>query len=103
MLRDHTRGARKVAFCRARIEVVCRNPDRAKALGSILSVSSNNRDEDLVAWAMRQLDQANTSEADAELERYAHEIEALPNASPLRSVFWGDLVAIRELPRHSPK
>jgi hypothetical protein len=91
-IREHIRRAyslpedakQQSEFCEARIRVVSRNPDRIKALGSFLSVSEGVTDTDLVGWAIRKLQAMKSARADAELKRYAKEIDDLPEDSPLK-------------------
>ena len=67
--RDSAHGERQIAFCEAQMEVVSRNPDRVRALGSLLSVSSGFADRELLTWAVNQLAIMRSPAADAELRR----------------------------------
>ena len=91
------RGEKEVAFCEARMSVVSRNPDRLKALGSFLSVTSGVTDDELVGWAISKLEGMKSPRADAELERYANEIDALPEDSPLKRELESKRARIRNL------
>lgn len=75
-------GEDEIRFCEARIQVVFRNPDRVKALGSVLSVAGVTEEDRLVRWAIYQLGEMRSPDADAELKRFATEIGRLPDSSP---------------------
>ena len=85
-------------FCEARMAVVSRSPDRIGALGSVLRVSSGARDLRLIGWAINELRAMKSRRADAELERYADEIDALPGDASLKRELWGKRLQIRETP-----
>jgi hypothetical protein len=74
-------GLDEIEFCEARIRVVTSNPDRARAIGSILTVANGTANARLVGWAVNELNSMQTPAADAELDRFAREIERLPEAS----------------------
>jgi len=79
-IRSHlsaSRGENAIRFCEARVEVVSRNPDRVKALGSVLRVDGD-AEEKLLRWAIYQLEEMHSPAADAELDRFATEIGKLP-------------------------
>jgi hypothetical protein len=73
----------ETGFCEARIGVVSRDPDRVRALGAVLRVNGGGTDPQLIGWAIGQLQAMRSERADAELERYAKEIDALPD-SPVK-------------------
>jgi hypothetical protein len=79
--------------CRTRIEILSRNPDRAAALGSALSVAYGFNGRDLLGWAITQLADMKSPRAYAELERYKSEIDALPEGSP--SKMWANVSSQR--------
>jgi hypothetical protein len=81
--RNGQRGEDDLRFCEERMAVVGRSPNRAKALGSVLRVNGTSDDARLIAWAIYQLHSVDSREADAELERYAKEIDGLPD-SPVK-------------------
>jgi hypothetical protein len=68
-------GEEMVAFCRARIEIVNRNQDRAVALGTTLRTDASFRDQRIISWAIGQLMALRSDEADGILDRYATEVE----------------------------
>jgi hypothetical protein len=70
-----------IQFCEARMDVISRDPDRVKALASILSVNSGSADSRLLGWAIGQLQAMKSPRADAELNRYVN--DSLPAGSPL--------------------
>jgi hypothetical protein len=76
------RGENEIEFCEERIRVVLSNPDRIKALASVLSAAGGTADRNLVGWAVSQLSSMRSPSADAELDRFALEIERLPEGSP---------------------
>jgi len=51
----------------------------------------------LLAWAINQLRAIDSLGANAEVERFADEIDDLPDESPLKSELWGRRVQIRGL------
>jgi hypothetical protein len=84
-----------IRFCRQRMDVVSRGPDRVKALGSLLTVRAGMTDSEVLGWAINQLRDMRSKRAAAELDRFADEIEDLPDGSPLKSELWGERVSIR--------
>ncbi len=90
-------GEQQIGFCQARMEVLSLDPDRIKALGSVLSVSEGSNDRQLVGWAILQLYSIKAPKADAELERYRVEIGKLPKDSPQRAALLGTEQTIRRL------
>jgi hypothetical protein len=68
------RGEETVAFCKERMEIVNRDPDRSKALGSVLRVDALTDQKKILNWAVYQLFMLETSEADEILDRYATEV-----------------------------
>jgi hypothetical protein len=89
-------GPGELQFCQARIQALQRDPDRVKALGSVLRVDTWHSDR-LVSWAIHKLHGVQTSEADAELDRFASEIAAFPEGSPVRQRFGFRSQEIRDL------
>ena len=63
------------------MQVVSRDPDRVKALGSVLTLDNPGSDR-LIRWAVAQLDSMHTPRADAELDRFAIELGKLREGSP---------------------
>jgi hypothetical protein len=95
---DHAMG-----FCEARMAVISRDPERAKALGSFLSVSSGVTDLELIGWTISELHKIGSAGADAEVERYAHEIDNLPDGSALKTALWVSRAQIRNLLPRGPR
>ena len=62
-----------VAFCAARIEIVNRDPDSAKALGSVLQADATFKDRRMIDCAIGRLFEMRSPEADATLAHYADE------------------------------
>jgi hypothetical protein len=83
---DRDRGEEEVNYCESRMQVVARNPDRAKALGTVFSsvtqLDSTEPGRRLLAWAMCQLAALHSPSADAELERLAKDLATLHKAFP---------------------
>ena len=77
-----THGAEEIAFCESRIRVISRDPDRVKALRSVLSIDNEAVSERLIRWAVAQLDSMHSAAADAELDRFANELRKLREGSP---------------------
>ena len=86
-----------IGFCEERMNVIARNPNTVKALGSVLAVDSGVTNARLLAWAINQLRAIDSLGANAELERFADEVDDLPDGSPLKSELWGVRVQIRGL------
>ena len=72
------RGDDGIAFCEARMQIVARDPDRARALGSVFgsiaSLESTPEGKRLIQWASLQLIPLHSPSADAELERIAGDL-----------------------------
>jgi hypothetical protein len=77
-------GEDEIEFCEARMHVLSRDPDRVRALGSALGVDSAAENARVTWWAIDQLASMHSPNADAELDRFADEIEELPAGSPKR-------------------
>ena len=75
----------EIEFCRARVQVVLRDASRTKALGSVLNLNADN--DRVVRWAIYELSAMRSAIADAELDRFAAEIDKLPQGSPKLSRF----------------
>jgi hypothetical protein len=71
----------QVGYCEARMEIVSRNPDRVVAIGSFLKADGRPIDRKLTGWAINQLGAMKSQRADAELERYAKELERVEDSS----------------------
>lgn len=71
-----------IKFCENRIRVVSRDPDRVKALGSVLTVDNGAESDQLIEWAVYQLDLMQSMTADLELNRFANELGRLREGSP---------------------
>jgi hypothetical protein len=84
-------GQEAITFCEMRMQVVSRDPDRVKALGSILTVDSTVSDQ-LLVWAVYQLNSVHSASSDAELDRFARELGTLREGSPQN----GRLAYVRE-------
>ena len=67
-------GEHELRFCEVRIRVANRYPDRAKALGSVLSTDTSSDDERLIRWAIDKLAAMHSPGADAELQRFSTEL-----------------------------
>jgi hypothetical protein len=78
-------GETEFRFCEERIRVLSRDPDRIKALGSVLRTDPPP-DFRLVSWAVRQLAGLRDPQADLRLMRYGLEIHFLPERSEARHV-----------------
>jgi hypothetical protein len=76
-------GEDQVTFCKARIFALYGKPDRA-ALGAILNVETSAQNDQLATWAIQLLSEMHSPAADAELTRFAREIDTLPAAYPLK-------------------
>jgi hypothetical protein len=79
-------GEDEVEFCEARVRVVTSKPDRVAALASVLSVAigADDANQRLLGWAVNELNSMKSSDADAQLDRFARDIERLPEGSPTK-------------------
>jgi hypothetical protein len=69
------RGEDEIRFCEKRIQVLARDPDRVKALVSVLSTNNGSlEDQKLQLWAVRHLAALHNAEADQALARYMVEV-----------------------------
>lgn len=71
--------------CKARMDVLSRNPNRVVALGSVLNVENGFGNRELIGWTISKLAAMNSQAAYAELERYMNGINALPDGSPSKN------------------
>jgi hypothetical protein len=101
--RNGKRDEDDIEFCKALLQVVSRDPDRAKALGAVLSLDGLPQDGRLVGWATNQLTNMHSADADAELARFAAAIDKLPLGSPVRQRLWVYRAGIRSVPPSGPK
>ena len=58
------------------MQVVSRDPDRVKALGSVLT-PDNPGSNRLIRWAVAKLESMHSPSADAELDRFADQLARL--------------------------
>lgn len=76
----------EIDFCETRMQVLARDPDRAKALGSVfgsvVSLENSSEGQKLLHWAMQQLIPMRSLEADAEVDRIADQLGALLKGAP---------------------
>ena len=76
--RNGQRGDDEIAFCEARMQIVARDPDRARALGSVFgsiaSLESTPEGKRIIQWATLQLIPLHSPSADAEFERIAGDL-----------------------------
>jgi hypothetical protein len=68
-------------YCEERIGVVNSHPNRARAIGSVLSTAGGLRDDRMVAWAIHQFAAMRTADADAELNRFVREVQKMESGS----------------------
>ena len=94
---------RQMKFCEARISIIQRDPNRLKAIASVLTVAGGSTDQQVLGWAINQLHDMDSPAADAEINRYAREIDNLPAGSPMKAALAWERLQIRNLPPHSPK
>jgi hypothetical protein len=90
-------GEDEVQFCEARIRAVISNPDRLKAIASVLDAQGDIGDvyrgdadprRRLLGWAIAQLNSMQSAAADAELDRFARQIDALPEGPRKAGLAW---------------
>lgn len=92
-----------IELCKARIQVVSRNPERAKALATVLRLDGPPEDYPLVGWAVNQLISMHSADADAELSRFAVAVDGLPRNSAARLIFQPYRAGIQSTPAQSPR
>ncbi len=67
------RSEEEIGFCEMRIQVLSRDADRAKAIGSALRADQQPMNTRLMRWAIGQLAAMQTPNADRELQRFVAE------------------------------
>ncbi len=82
-------GQAEFQYCEARMRIVWRDPDRVKALSSVLTMSSSQEDRRLIEWAVAQLDKIDSPATDLILDQYAAAIDRLPERSPVHDNLFG--------------
>jgi hypothetical protein len=82
------RGEDAIKFCETRMQVVSRDPDRVKALASVLTIDGAAVSDELLQWTVYQLDSMHSPSADAELDHFANELGKLREGSPQYGRFW---------------
>jgi hypothetical protein len=84
--RDGQRDEDDIEFCEARMRTVARDPDHARALGSVfssfMSLANSFQGRRLLTWAIGNLGAMKSSEADAELDRFRDEIGVVLKGDP---------------------
>jgi hypothetical protein len=82
------RAEDEVTFCRARMLVVARDPDKAVALGSVFSsfmtLANTDDGQKLLRWAIYQLVSMRSASADAELDSFANQLGSVLKGDPSR-------------------
>jgi hypothetical protein len=73
----------ELEFCRDRIAVLARDPDRTKALGTVLLPVGHAEDQRIHGWAISQLVAMHAADADRALARYFAEVDKLDRDNPL--------------------
>ena len=90
-------------FCEDRMNVLSRNPDRIRALGSVLRVDSAFTDPELIGWVINELHGMKSARANAELERYLNEIDSLPENSSLKHGLASKRLQVRTVLEQHPR
>jgi hypothetical protein len=80
-------GEDQIRFCEARMNVISRDSDHVKALGSVLTITNSTDDDQLISWAISQLRAMRSPNGNRELKRFATEIRMLPPGSPAQKRF----------------
>jgi hypothetical protein len=68
-------GEQLAENCRTRMDIVNGNPNRATALGSVLVASAPLQQESILRWAVIQLVELDSPQANEILDRYAAEVK----------------------------
>jgi hypothetical protein len=76
-------GKSELEFCRDRIAVVARDPDRTKALSTVLLPAGHGEDSRIHGWAIYQLLAMHSADGDRALARYFAEVDKLDRDNPL--------------------
>jgi hypothetical protein len=76
-------GKSELEFCRDRIAVLARDPDRTKALGTVLLPAGHVEDSRIHGWAIYQLLAMHSADGDRALARYFAEVDKLDRDNPL--------------------
>jgi hypothetical protein len=96
-------GEAEIRFCEDRIAALSRNPDRVKALGPELRATDDPAHDRLIGWAISQLASIGSKQADAELARFAAEVQLVPEWSPSKSLLQMRADQIRRILESRPK
>jgi hypothetical protein len=76
----------EIAFCEARMQVIARDPDRVRALetvlDAVLTLHHNAEGRRLLNWAMYQLDAIHSADGDAALDRFATDAGIFLHGNP---------------------
>ena len=76
-----TEAMDRMRDCEARMEIVRRDPNRTKALASVLTTLPS-KDREFTRWAIFELLEIRTGQAQIALADFAREIDRLPNSHP---------------------
>lgn len=91
-------GEDRIRLCEGKMQTIRSDPDRVKALGTALRLTSAVQDRELIDWAIGQLEALRSEAADRALESYAGAILKLPNNSAERMNLDTILTRIRNRP-----
>lgn len=78
------RGEDEITFCEARMRLIMSDPDRTKVIGSRLQTGASRPNTRMLRWAVSQLEEINTADANRNLDDFAAQIKNLPADSAAR-------------------
>jgi hypothetical protein len=101
--RNGRRDQDDVEFCEARIRVILSDSDRIKALSASLDLSGTATNTRIIGWAINELASTGSPAAEAQLDRFAQEIDHLPDGSPAKTALQTYRQGILNLQRQRAK
>ena len=99
------RGKDFAAFCEDRMRVIARDPDRVKALSSVLGsfmrMTNTYEDRRLLDWAITQMEFVGSEEAERALASFQAEVDAIlksdPQALHMEELHWEAMNALMRM------
>lgn len=82
MLMHNGHRANILMFCRERVQIINRDPNRHSALSRVLTVENATANARVVHWAITELGKLDTKEAKATIDAFLSTLEAIPGLTP---------------------